>query len=115
LLPLWEKVARIDRCATDEGFVSADRDPSPASLRSAPSPTRGEGGSASFFLPIPIAATIASGAAFIRSSEYEAAEKILCVGLRRRRSDSGGDQALGSGNRPALWRLRFRRHAAAQT
>src|ERR1700754_2819971 len=39
LLPLWEKVARIDRCATDEGFVSADRDPSPAfASRSYPLP-----------------------------------------------------------------------------
>src|SRR5690348_13119151 len=39
LLPLWEKVARIDRCATDEGSVSADRDPSPRfALRSDPLP-----------------------------------------------------------------------------
>src|SRR6266702_8637730 len=30
LLPLWEKVARIARCETDEGSVSADRDPSSA-------------------------------------------------------------------------------------
>ena len=29
LLPSWEKVARIVRCATDEGFVSAGTDPSP--------------------------------------------------------------------------------------
>jgi hypothetical protein len=33
LLPLWEKVARIDRCATDEGSLStgslAETDPSP--------------------------------------------------------------------------------------
>src|SRR5262245_24041169 len=53
LLPLWEKVARINRCATDEGSVSAcswresrarRQTPHPAS-RSAkrPSPTRGEG------------------------------------------------------------------------
>ena len=47
LLPLWEKVAPIDRCATDEAFVSAEANPSPGfiSLRSIspPSPTRGEG------------------------------------------------------------------------
>src|SRR5438132_14076452 len=29
-LPLWERVARIARCETGEGFVSADRDSSSA-------------------------------------------------------------------------------------
>src|SRR6185369_712653 len=43
LLPLWEKVARIDRCEPDEGSLSAETDPSPGALRAPPSPTRGEG------------------------------------------------------------------------
>src|SRR5437763_6805674 len=32
LLPLWEKVARIARCETDEGYVSTERTPHPPSL-----------------------------------------------------------------------------------
>src|SRR5262245_45452305 len=47
LVPLWEKVARIDRCEPDEESLSPRGDPSPGfiSLRSIspPSPTRGEG------------------------------------------------------------------------
>src|SRR5262249_41682143 len=39
LLPLWEKVARIDRCATDEGSPSAETNPSPRfAARSNPLP-----------------------------------------------------------------------------
>src|SRR5204862_5842931 len=42
-LPLWERVARIVRCETGEGSVSADRGPSSGALCAPPSPTRGEG------------------------------------------------------------------------
>src|SRR5262249_22199903 len=59
LLPLWEKVARIDRCATDEGSLSAfpaasmkasirgNRPLTPLRCAKRPSPTRGEGKSKS--------------------------------------------------------------------
>jgi hypothetical protein len=43
LLPLWEKVARIDRCATDEGFVPRRQTPHPASLREATLSHKGRG------------------------------------------------------------------------
>src|SRR6267378_4850010 len=49
-----------------------------------------------------------------REAKDEAPEEVLCLGLRRRRSDAGRDQTLGSGHRPTLRTLRFRRHAAAQ-
>src|SRR5262245_42602459 len=42
LLPLWEKVART-KSATDEGSVSAERTPHPASLREATLSHRGRG------------------------------------------------------------------------
>src|SRR5258708_32031293 len=34
-LPLWERVARIARCETGEGFLSADADPSSVALLTA--------------------------------------------------------------------------------
>ena len=45
---------------------------------------------------------------------HAAAEEVLCLGLCRRGPDPGGDRCLGSAHRPALWPLRFRRHAAAR-